>query len=48
MIISAKIQEKTMGSKLLLKDLDLTLQDNQKIAIIGRNGVGKSTLLGPR
>ncbi len=45
MIISAKIQEKTMGSKLLLKDLDLTLQDNQKIAIIGRNGVGKSTLL---
>ena len=34
-----------MGSKLLLKDLDLTLQDNQKIAIIGRNGVGKSTLL---
>ena len=33
MIISAKIQEKTMGSKLLLKDLDLTLQDNQKIAI---------------
>ncbi len=46
MIISAKIQEKTMGSKLLLKDLYLTLQDNQKIAIIGRNGVGKSTLLG--
>ena len=35
-----------MGSKLLLKNLDLTLQPKQKIAIIGRNGVGKSTLLG--
>lgn len=46
MILRAEIQEKTMGSKLLLKELDLTLQANQKIAIIGRNGVGKSTLLG--
>ena len=46
MILSANIQEKTIGSKLLLKDLSLTLQENQKVAIIGRNGVGKSTLLG--
>ncbi len=46
MIIQADIQEKTLGSKLLLKDLSLTLQEKQKVAIIGRNGVGKSTLLG--
>jgi ATP-binding cassette subfamily F protein 3 len=46
MILQADITEKTIGSKLLLKDLSLTLQENQKIAIIGRNGVGKSTLLG--
>lgn len=46
MILQADILEKTMGSKLLLKDLSLTLQEDQKIAIIGRNGVGKSTLIG--
>ena len=46
MILSADIAEKSMGSKLLLKDFSLSLQENQKIAIIGRNGVGKSTLLG--
>jgi ATPase subunit of ABC transporter with duplicated ATPase domains len=46
MIIQAEIEEKTMGSKLLLRDLSLTLQEKQKVAIIGRNGVGKSTLLG--
>ena len=46
MILSANITEKSMGSKLLLKDFSLSLQENQKIAIIGRNGVGKSTLLG--
>lgn len=45
MILQANIAEKSMGSKLLLKDLSLALQENQKIAIIGRNGVGKSTLL---
>ena len=46
MILSANIEEKTMGSKLLLKNFSITLQENQKIAVIGRNGVGKSTLLG--
>ena len=46
MIINIDIEEKTAGSKLLLKNLSLTLQADQKIAIIGRNGVGKTTLLG--
>ncbi len=46
MIISIEIEEKTAGSKLLLKNLSLNLQANQKVAIIGRNGVGKTTLLG--
>ncbi|MBA3678947.1 ABC-F family ATP-binding cassette domain-containing protein [Candidatus Saccharibacteria bacterium] len=46
MILQADIQEKTLGSKLLLKNLNLMLQEKQKVAIIGRNGVGKSTLLG--
>ncbi|MCX6806286.1 MAG: ATP-binding cassette domain-containing protein [Patescibacteria group bacterium] len=46
MIINIDIEEKSAGSKLLLKNLSLTLQADQKIAIIGRNGVGKTTLLG--
>lgn len=43
-MIEVQIEEKTIGSKLLFRDLDLRLSDGEKVAFIGRNGVGKSTL----
>lgn len=33
------------GNRLILEDINLTLQDNEFAAIIGPNGAGKSTLL---
>ncbi|MEM8659770.1 MAG: ATP-binding cassette domain-containing protein [Pseudomonadota bacterium] len=33
------------GSKLLLKDVDVTIQPGQRLALIGANGSGKSSLL---
>lgn len=44
MLISVTIQDKTIGPKLLLRDLRFTLAPKEKVAIIGRNGVGKTTL----
>jgi ATP-binding cassette subfamily F protein uup len=36
---------KQFDTKVVLKDIFFTLQENQRVAIIGRNGEGKSTLL---
>lgn len=44
MLVSADIEEKTIGHRPLLHDLQLTIEDREKVAIIGRNGVGKTTL----
>ena len=44
MLVSADIEEKTIGHRPLLHDLHLTIDDREKVAIIGRNGVGKTTL----
>jgi ATP-binding cassette subfamily F protein 3 len=44
MILAARIEEKTTGNKLLLKDCRLVVPEGVKIGIIGRNGAGKSTL----
>src|SRR5690349_8597718 len=44
MLVSADIEEKTIGHRPLLRDLRLTIDDHEKVAIIGRNGVGKTTL----
>lgn len=44
MLVSADIEEKTIGHRPLLADLHLTIDDREKVAIIGRNGVGKTTL----
>ena len=46
MLLTVDIGQKSIGNKELFKDLKLTLEDREKIAIIGRNGVGKTTLFG--
>jgi len=43
-MLYTKIHEKTAGSKLLLRDFELRLNDNEKLGFIGRNGTGKTTL----
>ncbi len=44
MLVTIDIEEKFIGNKLLFSDLRLNVADNEKVAIIGRNGVGKTTL----
>lgn len=46
MIVTVDIASKSIGHKELLKDLKFTIDNREKVAIIGRNGVGKSTLFG--
>ncbi len=36
---------KIIGSEYLLRDVTFTINENEKLGIVGRNGVGKSTLL---
>ena len=44
MVISLLITNKSFGSKELYKNIAFEVQDGEKIAVIGRNGCGKSTL----
>jgi ATP-binding cassette subfamily F protein 3 len=44
MLATIDIEQKIMGNALLLAGLKLSIEDGEKIAIIGRNGVGKTTL----
>lgn len=37
---------KTIGAKELFRGLDLKIEDGEKVGLIGRNGVGKTTLFG--
>ena len=46
MIADINITEKSFGPKSLYKNVILSIQDSEKIGVIGRNGVGKSTLFG--
>lgn len=46
MLLSADIEEKSIGTKHLFSGLKLHVESGEKIAIIGRNGVGKTTLFG--
>ncbi len=46
MLLSATINEKHMGAKLLFRNLKFVLQDGERVGLIGRNGIGKSTLFG--
>ncbi|RWZ78669.1 MAG: ABC-F family ATP-binding cassette domain-containing protein [Candidatus Microsaccharimonas sossegonensis] len=46
MIADITISEKSFGPKSLMSNVRFTITDGEKIGIIGRNGVGKSTLFG--
>ena len=46
MIADVLITEKSFGSKNLMKQVVFSVDDGEKIGIVGRNGVGKSTLFG--
>ncbi len=43
-VVSAKHITKAYGSHLVLDDIDLTIEQGEKIAFVGRNGEGKTTL----
>lgn len=45
MVLSLNIADKSFGDKTLYKDLKIEVQDGEKVALIGRNGTGKTTLL---
>lgn len=45
MLIAAQHVSKTIGSKTLFTDLDIHIAPGEKVALIGRNGEGKSTLM---
>lgn len=45
MILSVDINEKSFGNNVLYKDMHFDVQDNEKVALVGRNGTGKTTLL---
>jgi len=46
MISDITITEKSFGPKSLMSNIRFTINDGEKIGVIGRNGVGKSTLFG--
>ncbi|MFV0268644.1 MAG: ABC-F family ATP-binding cassette domain-containing protein [Draconibacterium sp.] len=43
-VVSAKHISKAYGSHQVLDDIDLTIEQGEKIAFVGRNGEGKTTL----
>ncbi|MDR0887302.1 MAG: ATP-binding cassette domain-containing protein [Candidatus Nomurabacteria bacterium] len=45
MILDASIYEKSFGSKELFRDIYFSVEDGEKIGMVGRNGIGKSTIL---
>jgi len=45
MLIDARHLSKSIGSKTLFTDLSLHIENGEKVALIGRNGEGKSTIL---
>ncbi len=45
MLITANIEEKQAGAKELLKNIELKLSEGEIVGFVGRNGVGKTTLV---
>lgn len=46
MIADITITEKSFGPKVLMRGIRFSIDDGEKVGVIGRNGVGKSTLFG--
>ena len=46
MILSVEITEKSFGNKQLLQSVKFSIDEGEKVGLIGRNGIGKSTLFG--
>ena len=46
MIADVHITEKSFGDKRLISDVKFSVNDGEKVGLVGRNGVGKSTLFG--
>jgi ATPase subunit of ABC transporter with duplicated ATPase domains len=46
MIADIKVTEKSFGSKILMSNIKFSIDDGEKVGVVGRNGVGKSTLFG--
>jgi len=44
-ILHLEVEEKSYGEKLILKDSKLSIMRGDKIALVGANGIGKSTAL---
>lgn len=44
MIADIAISEKSFGPKSLMRNIKFSIDDGEKVGIIGRNGIGKSTL----
>lgn len=46
MLADIHITEKSFGDKTLMKNIKFSLDEGEKVGVVGRNGVGKSTLFG--
>lgn len=46
MIADIVVTEKSFGPKVLMSNIKFSIDDGEKVGVIGRNGVGKSTLFG--
>ena len=46
MIADITVTEKSFGPKVLMRGVKFSIDDGEKIGVVGRNGVGKSTLFG--
>jgi ATPase subunit of ABC transporter with duplicated ATPase domains len=44
MILSIDISEKSFGDKLLYDHLQFDIEEHEKVGLVGRNGIGKTTL----
>lgn len=46
MIADITVTEKSFGPKILMSKIKFSIDDGEKVGVVGRNGVGKSTLFG--
>lgn len=46
MLLQVEVTEKSFGTKEIFSHLKFDVDDHEKVGIIGRNGIGKSTLFG--